>query len=62
MHNTDYLIAGQGLSGSILALTLLRAGKTVHVIDLPELSSSSRIAAGVYNPFNFKRMINTWEA
>ncbi|MFN8712295.1 MAG: NAD(P)/FAD-dependent oxidoreductase [Bacteroidota bacterium] len=62
MHNADYLIAGQGLSGSILAFTLLRAGKTVHVIDLPELSSSSRIAAGVYNPFNFKRMINTWEA
>ncbi len=62
MRNADYLIAGQGLSGSILALTLLRAGKTVHVIDVPELSGSSRVAAGIYNPFNFRRMINTWEA
>jgi glycine oxidase len=62
MRNADYLIAGQGLSGSILALTLLNAGKTVHVIDVPELSASSRVAAGIYNPFNFRRMINTWEA
>jgi glycine oxidase len=62
MHTADYLIAGQSLSGSILALTLLEAGKTVHVIDMPGLSSSSRVAAGVYNPFNFRRMVNTWEA
>ncbi|MCU0434916.1 MAG: FAD-binding oxidoreductase [Bacteroidia bacterium] len=62
MQRADYLIAGQGLSGSILALTLLEAGKTVHVIDRPELSASSRVAAGIYNPFNFRRMVNTWEA
>lgn len=62
MHTTDYLIVGQNLSGSILALTLLRAGKTVHVLDAPALSACSRVAAGVYNPFNFRRMVNTWEA
>ncbi|MCA6363983.1 MAG: FAD-binding oxidoreductase [Bacteroidetes bacterium] len=62
MQRADYLIVGQSLSGSILALTLLEAGKTVHVIDMPGLSMSSRVAAGVYNPFNFRRMVNTWEA
>jgi glycine oxidase len=62
MRTVDYLIAGQSLSGSILALTLLEAGKTVQVIDRPQLSSSSRVAAGIYNPFNFRRMVNTWQA
>lgn len=32
------------------------------VIDKPQLSSSSRIAAGVYNPFNFRQMMNNWRA
>jgi glycine/D-amino acid oxidase-like deaminating enzyme len=58
----DYLIVGQGITGSVMALTLLRRGKSVLVIDKPVLSSSSRIAAGVYNPFNFRQMMNNWKA
>ena len=45
-----------------MALALLRKGKSVRVIDAPKLSSSSRIAAGVYNPFNFRQMMNNWRA
>ena len=45
-----------------MALTLLRKGKSVMAIDAPKLSSSSRIAAGVYNPFNFRQMMNNWRA
>ena len=45
-----------------MALTLLSRGKTVLVIDKPGLSSSSKIAAGVYNPFNFRQMMNNWKA
>lgn len=45
-----------------MALTLIRKGKSVMVIDAPKLSSSSRIAAGVYNPFNFRQMMNNWRA
>lgn len=45
-----------------MALTLLRKGKTVCVIDKPALSSSSKIAAGVYNPFNFRQLMNNWRA
>lgn len=62
MKQTDYLIVGQGIAGSVMALVLMRRGKTVMVIDKPELSSSSRIAAGVYNPFNFRQMMNNWRA
>lgn len=32
------------------------------VIDKPQLSSSSKVAAGVYNPFNFRQMMNNWRA
>jgi glycine oxidase len=62
MKHYDYLIVGQGITGSALALTLLRKGKKVMVVDKPQLSSSSRIAAGVYNPFNFRQMMNNWRA
>lgn len=58
----DYLLVGQGIVGSTMTLTLLQKGKSVMVIDAPKLSSSSRIAAGVYNPFNFRQMMNNWRA
>ena len=58
----DYLIVGQGIAGSVLALTLHNAGRKVVVLSKDHLSSSSAVAAGVYNPFNFRRSIPTWEA
>ncbi len=62
MKKIDYLIIGQGIAGSVMALVLMRRGKSVAVIDQQALSSSSRIAAGVYNPFNFRQMMNNWRA
>lgn len=56
----DYLIIGQGLSGSILALTLLDRGHRLMVIDNPALSASSRIAAGLVNPLVFRRFTKAW--
>ncbi len=62
MKSFDYLIVGQGIVGSVMALTLFRLGKSVVVIDQPKLSSSSKVAAGVYNPFNFRQAMNNWRA
>lgn len=62
MKTADYLIVGQGIVGSVMALTLIRKGKSAMVIDAPKLSSSSKIAAGVYNPFNFRQLMNNWRA
>jgi glycine/D-amino acid oxidase-like deaminating enzyme len=62
VKQTEYLIVGQGIAGSVMALTLMRRGKSVMVVDKPQLSSSSKIAAGVYNPFNFRQMMNNWRA
>lgn len=58
----DYLIVGQGIAGSVMALTLEQMGKSVAILSRPELSSSSRIAAGIYNPFNFRRTVPVWKA
>lgn len=59
---SDFIIVGQGLAGSVLALTLIKSGYTVKVIDCPELSSSSKIAGGIWNPVVFKRLTKSWMA
>lgn len=58
----DYIIIGQGIAGSVLALSLHKRGRKVVVLSKEQLSSSSAVAAGVYNPFNFRRSIPTWQA
>lgn len=60
--NYDFILVGQGLAGSILSLTLLKAGYTVCVIDDPDLSSCSSVAAGIWNPIVFKRLTRSWLA
>jgi glycine/D-amino acid oxidase-like deaminating enzyme len=62
MKQVDYLIIGQGLAGTILAQTLLQKGKSVIIIDNQELSKASRVAAGLYNPVVFKRLVKSWMA
>ena len=59
---TDYIIVGQGIAGSVMALTLRQAGRSVLIVDAAGKSSSSAIAAGVYNPFNFRRSMPVWKA
>ena len=58
----DYLIVGQGLAGSLLCYNLLKEGKTVVIIDASEEVTSSKIAAGIYNPITGRRMVKTWMA
>ncbi len=62
MEKKDFIVVGQGLAGSILALDLLKQNKSVLVIDNGELSNSSRVAAGIYNPVVFKRLTQSWMA
>ncbi len=62
MLSYDYIIAGGGLAGTVLALTLRDQGKKVMVLDDPSLSSASRVAAGLYNPLIFRKLGKTWNA
>lgn len=59
---TPWLIVGQGLAGSTLALELLSRGEAVHVVDARLPGASSTVAAGVFNPVTGKRMQVTWQA
>jgi glycine/D-amino acid oxidase-like deaminating enzyme len=57
----DYLIVGQGLSGSFLSKYLLEAGSTLLVIDELHPNTASRVASGIINPITGRRLVKTWE-
>ncbi|MBX2906318.1 MAG: FAD-dependent oxidoreductase [Taibaiella sp.] len=56
----DHLIVGQGLCGSLLSRELLRAGRSVLVIDDGAIDASSRVAGGLVNPVTGKRLVRSW--
>ncbi|MCE3279085.1 MAG: FAD-dependent oxidoreductase [Bacteroidetes bacterium] len=62
MIKKDYIIVGQGLAGTVLALTFMKEGMSVMIIDDLPQSSASKIAAGLYNPVVFKRLVKSWMA
>jgi glycine oxidase len=58
----DYMVVGQGLAGSSLALHLAWAGRSVVVVDQPARNQSSSVAAGLFNPVTGKLLSKTWRA
>lgn len=58
----DFLIIGQGLAGTALSFELSRRGCSVLVMDDGFKSSSSMVAAGMWNPIVFKRLNKSWKA
>ncbi len=56
----DYIIVGQGLAGSCLALELTAKGQRVMVYNDPEGNNSSRVAGGLINPITGRKMVLTW--
>lgn len=59
---TDFLIVGRGLAATVLMHRFRREGIGFHAIGRQELSQSSRVAAGIWNPVVFKRMTQSWMA
>ena len=60
MITTEFLIIGKGLAGTLLAHFLLKAGKTVHIIDDEMPNAASRIAAGLINPVTGRHFVKSW--
>ncbi len=60
MKQVEFLIIGQGISGSLLSWRLLKEGRSVLVIDNKNPFSPSRVAAGVINPVTGRRIVPTW--
>jgi len=61
-QRVDYIIVGQGLAGSSLAVQLLKRDKKIIVFDLQKENRSSAIAAGIFNPITGKNWVKTWKA
>lgn len=55
------LVIGQGLAGTLVSHFGLQRGWDVHVIDAGYPSASS-VAAGMFNPMSFRRIVEVWEA
>ena len=60
MRSVQYIVVGQGLAGSCVALQLLRQQKSFVVISTPEHSRSSIVAAGLFNPVTGQNLVKTW--
>lgn len=58
----DYIIVGQGISGTWLSYYLLKEGKKAVVIDKEDPRSPSRISAGIINPVTGRRHVTAWMA
>lgn len=58
----DFILVGQGLAGSALALELIKRNKTILVFDQPDKNISSTVAAGLFNPITGRIMTKTWKA
>jgi len=56
LKEAEYIIIGQGLSGTILSMMFTERQIPHRVIDEPTLSQSSQIAAGLINPIVLKRL------
>lgn len=61
--NVDFIISGMGLAGTTLCHALLSRGYRIMAFDQPNERSSSRVAAGLYNPITGGRqMKKSWKA
>ena len=58
----DVLVVGQGVAGSVLALTLEQYGCAVTVASAAALPAASSVAAGIVNPLTGRKLVRTWEA
>ena len=60
MKKIEVLIVGQGLAGTLLAFELHLAGVDVCIVNNPQKSTATLVAAGMVNPLVFKRMTKSW--
>ena len=58
----NYIIVGQGLAGSWLAHEMEQRGLSFVLFDEDRANTSSKKAAGIYNPITGRNMIKTWRA
>ncbi len=58
--HVDFLIVGQGLAGSLFSHFLEKEGKDYIIIDQPDDTIASAVAAGIMNPFTGRKFVKSW--
>ncbi|MCC6371854.1 MAG: FAD-dependent oxidoreductase [Bacteroidia bacterium] len=58
----DFMIVGRGLAANVLAHHFNRQNISFTIIGNTNLSVSSKVAGGLWNPVVFKRMTKSWMA
>src|SRR6185436_11207652 len=56
----DFLLIGQGICGTWLSYYLQKAGYSFLIIDEPNSTTASKVAAGIINPVTGRRIVKTW--
>lgn len=56
----NYLIIGQGISGTFLSWCLQKGGASVIVMDENKSNTATRVAAGLINPVTGRRLVKSW--
>ena len=62
MRDIDFIIVGQGIAGSCLAVEFLSRGKSVAVFDENWKDAACLVAAGVINPITGLRLVKSWRS
>ncbi len=58
--NADFIIVGQGLTGSLVASMLEDHGYSILIYDALRTHSASQHAAGLINPITGRRFVKSW--
>ncbi|MEM6642058.1 MAG: FAD-dependent oxidoreductase [Bacteroidota bacterium] len=61
-NRVDYLIVGLGIAGVWISHQLKKRNKSFVVFDSEVENTSSKKAAGLYNPITGRKMVKTWRA
>lgn len=59
---TEFIIVGRGLAASVLMHAFHHNQISFVTVGSPQLTSCSRVAAGIWNPVVFKRLTKSWLA
>ncbi len=62
VKQVDYIIAGQGIAGSLLAWFLLQRGQEVLIVDPQVAGTPSGVSGGMIHPVTGRRIVKTWMA